>query len=449
MKNILIEPNPKQRAFFESTAKYTAYGGARGGGKSWAMRIKLILLALNYDGIQILLLRRTLAELRENHLLPMAAMLKGAATYIAGEKEFRFRNGSRIRLGYCDSEGDVLQFQGQAYEVIGMEEATHFTEFQFNALTESNRLSGQMKQPFSPRMYFTCNPGGVGHDWVKRRFIEREYRGSENPEDYVFIKSLVFDNRYLMENDPGYVKTLMNLPPARRKAMLYGDWNAFEGAFFPEFDPEKHTTPSLPPQNGVTRFRALDYGLDMTCCLWCACDAHGRIYVYRELYKSGLLISEAAKAIIDMTPETEAIRYTVASPDLWNRRQETGKSGFDIMTAAGLTHLIRAENDRIPGWRALREQLKCDADGNAGLVISDCCRNLIRCLPMLRFDEHIREDAADRPHELTHAPEALRYAVMSRIPKPAKSTRAAQKRGSAYAFDERTAEEGYREFLTY
>lgn len=178
MKNILIEPNPKQRAFFESTAKYTAYGGARGGGKSWAMRIKLILLALNYDGIQILLLRRTLAELRENHLLPMAAMLKGAATYIAGEKEFRFRNGSRIRLGYCDSEGDVLQFQGQAYEVIGMEEATHFTEFQFNALTESNRLSGQMKQPFSPRMYFTCNPGGVGHDWVKRRFIDREYRGS-------------------------------------------------------------------------------------------------------------------------------------------------------------------------------------------------------------------------------------------------------------------------------
>ena len=231
--------------------------------------------------------------------------------------------------------------------------------------------------------------------------------------------------------------------------MLYGDWNAFEGAFFPEFDPEKHTAPSLPPQNGVTRFRALDYGLDMTCCLWCACDAHGRIYVYRELYKSGLLISEAAKAIIDMTPETEAIRYTVASPDLWNRRQETGKSGFDIMTAAGLTHLIRAENDRIPGWRALREQLKCDADGNAGLVISDCCRNLIRCLPMLRFDEHTREDAADRPHELTHAPEALRYAVMSRIPKPVKSTRAAQKRGSAYAFDERTAEEGYREFLTY
>ena len=128
MKEIVIEPNEKQQAFFESKAKYTAYGGARGGGKSWAMRMKLILLALNYDGIQILLLRRTLAELRENHLLPMTKLLKGIAAYISGEKEFRFPNGSRIKLGYCESVNDVLQFQGQAYEVIGLEEATHFAE---------------------------------------------------------------------------------------------------------------------------------------------------------------------------------------------------------------------------------------------------------------------------------------------------------------------------------
>ncbi|MBO5870874.1 MAG: terminase family protein, partial [Clostridia bacterium] len=151
MNEIIIEPNEKQIDFFESTAKYTAYGGARGGGKSWAMRMKLILLALNYGGIQILLLRRTLAELRENHLLPMMSILKGVAKYSSVEKEFRFTNGSRIKLGYCDSENDVLQFQGQAYEVIGLEDATHFTEFQFLALTESNRLSGNMTEPFTPR----------------------------------------------------------------------------------------------------------------------------------------------------------------------------------------------------------------------------------------------------------------------------------------------------------
>ena len=447
MKELVIDPNPKQRMFFESTAKYTAYGGARGGGKSWAMRIKLILLALNYAGIQILLLRRTLTELRENHLLPMQKLLEGIAHYSASEKEFRFKNGSRIKLGYCDSESDVLQYQGQAYEVIGMEEATHFTEFQFLALTESNRASGNMKTRFAPRMYFTCNPGGVGHEWVKRRFIDRSFRGSEKPEDYLFIKSLVFDNRYIMENNPEYVQTLMNLPESRRKAMLYGDWNAFEGAFFPEFDPGKHVVapPGIP--EGSIRFRALDYGLDMTACLWCFVTADGSVTVYRELYESGLLLSEAAKKIVALTAKGENVRYTVASPDLWNRRQESGRSGFELMTASGLKQLIKADDARIPGWRVVREYLK-GGEHSPGLYISRECANLIRCLPLLRFDDRVREDAAGTPHEITHAPEALRYALCSRLPKPAPQKKA---NGGIYSFPARgnVPQTDYAEFLDY
>ncbi|MBR5859556.1 MAG: phage terminase large subunit [Clostridia bacterium] len=420
MREIIIEPNDKQRAFFESTAKYTAYGGARGGGKSWAMRMKLILLALNHDGIQILLLRRTLAELRENHLLPMTKVLTGVAKYISGEKEFRFRNGSRIKLGYCESVSDVLQFQGQAYEVIGLEEATHFTEFQFFALTESNRLSGNMSIPFKPRMYFTCNPGGVGHAWVKRLFIDRDFHGNEKPEDYLFIKSLVFDNKYVMQNDPDYVETLKNLPEARRKAMLYGDWEAFEGAFFPEFNRERHIVPqSTPIPEGAILFRALDYGLDMTACLWCACDSHGNILVYRELTEPNLTLSEAARRINELTPKSEQIRYTVASPDLWNRRQESGKSGFDVMTQNGLARMVKADNSRILGWRIVREYLKHGTSSELPpkLCISEACPDLIRSLTLLRFDEHVREDAASTPHEITHTPESLRYALMSRRPK--------------------------------
>lgn len=448
MREIIVEPNEKQRAFFESTAKYTAYGGARGGGKSWAMRMKLILLALNYEGIQILLLRRTLAELRENHLLPMTAILKGVAKYSASEKEFCFPNGSRIKLGYCESVNDVLQFQGQAYEVIGLEEATHFTEFQFLALTESNRAAGNMKKRFVPRMYFTCNPGGVGHVWVKRLFIDRQYRQSERAEDYRFIKSLVFDNRYIMENNPEYVDTLMNLPDARRRAMLYGDWDAFEGAFFPEFDPARHISHSVCIPEGAIRFRALDYGLDMTACLWCAVDRQGIVTVYRELYEKGLILSEAANRIIALTPKNEQIRYTVASPDLWNRRQESGKSGFDVMTANGLTRLIRADNARIAGWRVVREYLK-GGNGSEGLVISADCKNLIRSLPLLRFDENVREDASDTPHEITHAPEALRYALMSRKPKPLKQRNAYT--SSVYTFDEPQREEkgDFADFISY
>lgn len=448
MADIIITPNEKQRLFFESKARYTAYGGARGGGKSWAMRMKMVLLAVNYEGINILLLRRTLGELRENHILPLQKLLKDIAEYRESQKEFRFKNGSRIKLGYCDSESDVLQYQGQSYEVIGLEEATHFTYFQYQCLTECNRASGSMKKPFSPRMFLTANPGGVGHDWFKRLFVDKVYRGNEKAENYTFIRSLVFDNGYIMENDPRYVETLMALPEKRRAAMLYGDWNSFEGAFFPEFCHEAHVCRPFDIPAHWQKFRGLDYGLDMTACLWLAVSPEGRVYVYRELYKSGLLLSEAAEDICRATPKSEGIRYTVASPDLWNRRQESGKSGAEIMTAAGLTGLKKAINERINGWRVVREYLKDGKDGKSGICIFDCCENLIRCLPLLRFDENVKEDAAGVPHEITHAPEALRYALMSRTPKALPPERKAP--SYIHSFEGRRPErEPYRSIIDY
>ncbi|MBR4799605.1 MAG: hypothetical protein IK047_05010, partial [Clostridia bacterium] len=246
---------------------------------------------------------------------------------------------------------------------------------------------------------------------------------------------------------PEYVQTLMNLPESRRKAMLYGDWNAFEGAFFPEFDPGKHVVapPGIP--EGSIRFRALDYGLDMTACLWCFVTADGSVTVYRELYESGLLLSEAAKKIVALTAKGENVRYTVASPDLWNRRQESGRSGFELMTASGLKQLIKADDARIPGWRVVREYLK-GGEHSPGLYISRECANLIRCLPLLRFDDRVREDAAGTPHEITHAPEALRYALCSRLPKPAPQKKA---NGGIYSFPARgnVPQTDYAEFLDY
>ena len=448
MGEITLCPNEKQRLFFESEARYTAYGGARGGGKSWAMRMKMVLLAVNYPAINILLLRRTLGELRENHILPLQKLLIDIAEYRDSQKEFRFKNGSRIKLGYCDSESDVLQYQGQSYEVIGMEEATHFTYFQFQCLTECNRPSGSMKIPFKPRMFLTANPGGVGHDWFKRLFVDRKYQGNEKGENYAFIRSLVFDNGYIMENNPEYVETLMALPEKRRAAMLYGDWNSFEGAFFPEFCTDVHVCRPFEIPARWQKFRGLDYGLDMTACLWIAVAPDGRLYVYRELYKSGLLLSEAAKEIRQSTPNGESIRYTVASPDLWNRRQESGKSGAEIMYAAGLTGLKKADNERINGWRVVREYLKDGKDGKSGICIFDCCENLVRCLPLLRFDENVKEDAAGTPHEITHAPEALRYALMSRAPRSIAEEK--KTLSYAYSFEGRKPEkEPYRSIIDY
>lgn len=159
---------PKQLEFVNSKGRFNCYGGARGGGKSFVGRILMILLALKYPGIQILMLRRTFPELRENHIIPMQKQLmtnspdhsQRIANYKTADKVFEFPNGSRIVMGYCDGEMDVLQFQGQSYDVILMEEATQFTEFQKDCLVECNRLSSEKMRGFKPRMYFTCNPGG-------------------------------------------------------------------------------------------------------------------------------------------------------------------------------------------------------------------------------------------------------------------------------------------------
>jgi len=407
-----VKPYPKQIEFFSATAPRIAYGGARGGGKSWAMRIKFILLALTYSGIQILLLRRTFPELRENHILPLQKALKGIAVYKDSTKEFIFKNRSRIKLGYCQNEADILQYQGQAYEVIGMEEATQFTELQYIALTESNRLSGSVTG-FSPRMYFTCNPGGIGHSWVKRLFIDRDYKGDEKSEDYVFIPSTVFDNEYIMAENPEYVRTLKNLPEARRRAMLYGDWDAFEGQYFPEFSREKHSVTPFEIPDGWTRFAAFDYGLDMTACLWFAFPpSRKKLYVYRELYEPGLILSSAAEKITALS-SGEKIRYYVASPDLSGRRQDSGKTGFDILASNGLRGVVPANNERVAGWRMIREFLKENAEGEIPLAIFSSCTNLLRTLPRLTFDTKISEDVSASPHELTHAPDALRYGLMS------------------------------------
>lgn len=404
----ITRPYPKQIQFFEAESKYIAYGGARGGGKSWAARIKATLLALNYSGLQILLLRRTLTELRENHTIPLLKLLHGIAKYREQSKAFVFPNGSRIVLGYCDNERDVLQYQGQAYDVIFMEEATQFSQFQFQTLTESSRSSGLCIKKFYPRMYFTCNPGGIGHNWVKRLFIDRQYQNQERADDYTFIPARVYDNPFILENSPDYVRTLENLPEDRRKAMLHGDWDIFEGQYFSEFNREIHVCKPFEIPEHWRIYVALDYGLDMFAAYKIAVDEHSLAYVVAEIYESSLIISDAAKKLHEFG---KAYSY-LAPPDLWNRRQETGKSVADIFFEHGIT-LAKSSNERVNGWMAVKEWLKpfADVDGvtKAKLSIFENCRNLVRTLPAVQYDNKNPNDVAKEPHELTHAPDALRY----------------------------------------
>ena len=408
-------PSERQREFFLSRARHTAYGGARGGGKSWAMRRKFILLALRYPGLNLLLLRRTLPELRENHLIPMQRELYSFAVYNSAERVFRFPNGSRIKLGYCDTMQDVYQYQGQEYAVIGLEEATHFTEEQMRFLTTCNRTT---RKDFSPRMYYTCNPGNVGHAWVKRLFIDRLYAENENPNDYLFIPARIYDNKVLLDADPNYIRQLEALPEELRRAHLDGDWDVHAGQYFREFSRDRHVIEPFEIPSWWRRFRSMDWGYNDPCCvLWHAVDGENRVYTYRELYVRETRAGEVASMVLELS-RGESISYTVASPDMWQKRGAvlSGAGGFEgetlaeLFTSSGLS-LTPADNSRVPGWNRVRDFLAVAPDGRPNWLCFSDCRNLIRQLPALQFDQHNREDAADGDD---HAPEALRYALMSR-----------------------------------
>lgn len=416
-----IEVTEKQEMFLDANQDEVFYGGAAGGGKSYAQLIDSLLYASQYPGSKQLLLRRTFPELERSLILVSVALYpRELAKYNAGNHKWLFRNGSMIEFGYCDRENDVTKYQSAEYDMIRFDELTHFTEFQYTYLL--SRLRGA--NDFPKQLKSTGNPGGVGHAWVKKRFIDDHPPGQPwadaTGRTRIFIPSKVQENTFLMQADPGYIGRLEQLPEDERRALLDGDWDVFKGQYFPEFRREIHVCKPFDLPDYWRRFRSLDYGLDMTACYWWAVDLQGKCYIYRELHQPGLTLSQAAQRIVELTPEGEEITYTAASPDLWNRRQETGESGMEIMVKAGLSGLRRANNSRVQGWRVLREYLTPYQDEQeittARLQIFENCTNLIRCLPLLQHDQHNPEDAADNPHDVTHGPESIRYGVLSRPP---------------------------------
>lgn len=417
----LDEPNERQKEFLLAETRYVGYGGSRGGGKSWAVRAKAMLLGANYAGIRMLLLRRTYPELKENHIIPLQELLncnsvnKGdrVATYKETDKAFTFVNGSRLKLGYLDSDSDVLQYQGQEYDIIFLDEATHFTEFMFNTLKACLRGANT----FPKRMYLTCNPGGVGHEWVKRLFIDKHYKQGENKEDYTFIRASVYDNKVLMTKDPGYVEMLETLPKGLKEAWLFGNWDVFEGQYFPEWNYDIHTCEPFPIPSNWTRKTAMDYGLDMFAHYHIAEDEKGEAYVWREIYQSGVVVSDAAQMVKDIEKgESEEYVKRIAPPDLWNTQSISGTSTAHMFMQNGL-NLTRANNDRIDGWLALKELMKVYTDDKgvkrSKLHIFRNCVNLIRCIPLAQYDDKNPCDVANQPHEITHSLDALRYYAIS------------------------------------
>ena len=235
---VTFKPSAPQLRFLRAKVKHVAYGGARGGGKSFIVRKKATMLALRWPGIKILIVRRTFRELDNNHIQPLLEDLYGIARYNRQDKRFTFPNGSTISFGYCDSDGDLGQYQGAEYDVIFLDEATQLKQEWVEKITACCRGT----KTFPRRIYYTMNPGGVSHAYFKRLFVDRRFVGSEDPDDYVFIQAKVTDNHALMAAQPDYIKQLENLPPKLRKAWLEGSWDIFEGAVFETWrdDPEHY-----------------------------------------------------------------------------------------------------------------------------------------------------------------------------------------------------------------
>lgn len=402
MKHYVDEPQPKQREFMTANTRYVCYGGARGGGKSHAVRLKADLMALHYPAIKILIVRRTYPELLENHIRPLIELTAGVAKYRDKDKTLTYLNGSRIKFGYCNGDHDVEQYQGQEYDIVFIDEATHFTKYMFDWINATVRGVND----FPKRTYLTCNPGGVGHSWVKQDFV------TSTRDDSTFIFATVHDNMALKRKDPDYLKTLEALPDGLREAWLDGNWDSFVGQYFKMWDRQIHVTEPFEIPNHWRRYRTLDYGLDMLAVLWIAVDEDNNAYVYKELHESNLNVHDAALRIHAVNGD-DSISATLAPPDMWSRNVVAGRS-IESLFADNQIYFEKTSNDRIAGWQALAEWLRVidDLDGTSKtsrMKVFDNCHNLIRCLPQIQADEKNPSDCAIKPHDITHVCDALRY----------------------------------------
>lgn len=429
-KKVEYECTARQEAFIQTDADEVLYGGAAGGGKTFGQFLDTVIYAGRYPGSKQIIFRRTYPELERSIIRTFQAELpEGLFNYNASKHSGLFNNGSLVDFGYIDNEKDLKKYQSAEYDVIRFDELTHFTEEMYVYMM--SRLRGTT--PFPRAIKSSTNPGGVGHSWVKQRFIDSmppDQKTDFFDETGAFIGSRVFlpakvqDNVYLMEQDPGYIRKLKNLNPREQKALLYGDWDLVEGRFFDEFDRTIHTIrPFFRPEEKPEDWEyyiAIDYGLDMLAALLMGVAPGNKYYAIDEVYEGeqhperghkGLIASEAAE-MVKKLGKGYPIRAVFAPPDLWGKSKDTGRSIAEIFYRQGVT-LTKVDNNRVMGWMAVKEALhpRPDEQGavTADLLLFDGCRHLIRTLSSIEVDPRNPNDAAKEPHELTHAPDALRY----------------------------------------
>lgn len=401
---------PQQNKFHSSPAKFRLFGGAAGGGKSEAILFEAVAILNEVRGAHGLILRRTFPELKMSLIIRALEKLpKGMFKYSHNDHVLTWLpTGSRLQFGYCQKDEDVFRYQGAEFDFIGMDEMTQFTEFQFKYLLSRLRTS---KPGVKARFFGATNPGGVGHEFVKRLWIEKRFTNEEKlagwtTEDFVFIPSKIADNAYLGDD---YVKNLMSLPEHQRKMLLEGSWDVYEGRFFEEFDPGVHIIDRFDPPDTWKRFRAIDFGRTAPfACLWTCIDQDGNVYVYREYYQKGKEVDDNADSVIKLSYD-EGYGYTVIDSAVFSKTG-FGETIGDRLRRKGLD-LVPAHKARIDGWVALKQYLHFGEGSKPKLFIMNNCKNLIEEMKNAQYDNNDQEDL-DTTHD-DHALDALRYFIMT------------------------------------
>ena len=404
-----------QTDFLAADEKDVLYGGAAGGGKSYAMLVDPLRYA-HKKAHRALILRRSMPELREmidksRELYPQAFP---GAKFREVEKLWNFPSGAKIEFGFLERDADVYRYQGQAYSWIGFDEINHLpTEFSWNYLASRLRTTDPEIKTY---LRCTANPGGVGSHWVKKRYVDsNEYNKSFLGSDGLtrkFIPAKLADNPYLSE-DGVYEQMLMSLPPTQRQQLLEGNWDVAEGAAFTEFDPKVHVISPFALPIHWERVKGIDYGYaSESCCLWGIMDINDNtLIIYRELYQKNLTGEELGAIITDMETEDPFSVAGVLDTAAWANTGTTGPTVGESLVRAG-HKLRRADKNRIQGKIQVHEYLKIRENGRPKLQIFNTCPNLIRELQSIPLSKTNPEDVDT--HASDHAYDALRYMIMSR-----------------------------------
>ena len=434
---IKYESTERQKIFNQNPKRYRLYGGAAGGGKSEAVLYESVALCLEVPNVNGALFRRSYPELEGTLIKRFLDKIDNRLYKYNSTKHIAFfHNGSRLNFCHCKHENDVYAYQSVEYDFVGFDEMTHFTEFQFKYIMSRVRTS---KSNYTTRMFGGSNPGNVGHGWVKRLFIDKEYYPEEpyKHTDFDFTHALVQDNKYIMENDPEYIQKLEALPELKKRALLYGDWDVFEGRFFNEWRQHYHTIDedfTFPPNHEL--YLSLDYGYSAPSAIyWYCVDEYGIVTGYRESYLTELGYTELAELICLNTPMVERLKINIliADPAIWGDVSRHGASiegenGAETMMRVFREkgwnlNVIKADNRRIIGWGRMREYLKIvELNLREGAVrtpflrFTKNCRNAIRTIPQLIFKDGT-EDCNSAGED--HSADSIRYFLMSR-PRSAK-----------------------------